>query len=1164
MGRAQLKSQADKFGQILGQIGAEQGYLLSLSADSGFTFQLKLKADSSPIETEDDLIVSAIIDRVLERSQPLIIRNAMIDSQLADDWDVMRLQVRSVMCVPLWDEDRIVQLAYVENRSERGVFNADQVALLVGLGKEQISKEQLTIEQTVPIPQREPSKNLPQLPSLPQSPNPRYILHEIIGQGGMGVVHRATDRLTGELVALKQIHLPAEKQAALSQVTMTKRNLRVALAQEFQIVAGMRHPHIISVLDYGFGSDQQPYFAMTYLPDAQPFLQAGQALNETDKLRILCEVLQALAYLHRRGIIHRDLKPSNILVTEGQVKVLDFGLSVSHETTTSPTGGTLLYMAPELFDKAPSSPASDLYAVGVMAYELFAGHHPFNVSSPKFVDQVIDQPPDLSKLTVPESLVQVIGCLLAKNPDNRYQQASDCLAAMNDALNPSVPSESEAIRESFLQAATFVGRDEEMARLKAALTQAKAGQGSVWLIGGESGVGKSRLMDEFRIQALVASWQVLRGQAVAEGGVPYQLWQDIVPHLVLNTDLSDLEAGVLKQMMPSISRMFDRPIPEPPQLQGEAAQQRLISTLLTVLKRQNQPTLLLLEDLQWAKESLAPLRQILKSSSQLSGLMVVATYRQDEVSDLPETLSGTKVLKLTRLADNQIKTLSQAMLGDVANNPHIISLLTQETEGNTFFIVEVMRALAEEAGQLDLIGQTTLPTGILTSGMQHLLQRRIAKVSMDGQGLLRLAAVVGRRIDLDLLASLASEVSLDYWLQQAAEASILDIQEGQWMFAHDKLRETILADLADGQRKTLHRQVAEAIEQVYPEHEAYHQTLLEHWYQAEDLDKEIHYLNLVAKYLISLRIDYSQADYLLQRSLKNLSETDSRRIPLLNWLARMYTDEGNFAQAQEFALQAKNLAEQTEDQYDVAIILRNLGWTLFRPGEIAPARALLEEGLNILETLDALDDLTENLNLLGNVTRWQEDHEQSLMYFQRSTDILQAIDEEIRTDIQRRTLGFSLMGTGHASYARGEPEKALVIYQHSLAMFEVSGNRSGMAISLKCVGFVQLDIHPELAPDTFQRALSVVQTIPQTLEIVMGFAFYYLQKDELIRAVTLCSLAQHHPARTQEVIARLDVLLPLLQAKLSSADLEAAFAQGQALAVDTVVAELLAGFFSPF
>src|SRR5579859_7049055 len=156
---------------------------------------------------------------------------------------------------------------------------------------------------------------------IPLNVGARYILHEPIGQGGMGIVYRATDRLTGEEIALKQVLAGAEDLLFHSRVPGTP-NVQVALAHEFQTLATLRHPNVVSVFDYGFDASHYPYFTMELLEGGQPITQQGFKLSLDAQLELLAQLLQALIYLHRRSIIHSDLKPSNVLVTKGVVKVL--------------------------------------------------------------------------------------------------------------------------------------------------------------------------------------------------------------------------------------------------------------------------------------------------------------------------------------------------------------------------------------------------------------------------------------------------------------------------------------------------------------------------------------------------------------------------------------------------------------------------------------------------------------------------------------------------------------------------------------------------------------------------------------------------------------------------------------------------------------------------
>ena len=136
--------------------------------------------------------------------------------------------------------------------------------------------------------------------------------------------YRVTDRLSGKTVALKHVLLddPSE------MTTVQGDDLRVSLTHEFRTLASLHHPNVINVIDHGFDEDRNPFFTMELLDGGEPITDVAKSKQETDQIALLVQLLEALWYLHRRDVIHRDLKPANVLVsTDGQVKVLDFGLA---------------------------------------------------------------------------------------------------------------------------------------------------------------------------------------------------------------------------------------------------------------------------------------------------------------------------------------------------------------------------------------------------------------------------------------------------------------------------------------------------------------------------------------------------------------------------------------------------------------------------------------------------------------------------------------------------------------------------------------------------------------------------------------------------------------------------------------------------------------------
>ncbi len=750
--------------------------------------------------------------------------------------------------------------------------------------------------------------------------NYRYRLHERLGSGGMGAVYRAQDILTGEEVALKRVISTA--------VTPPTPELKLALAREFQALAALRHPHIIAARDYGFDQAGQPFFTMELLPKAVPLTQAGQWQDITGKVVLLTQLLQALIYVHRHHIIHRDLKPGNVLVADGMVKLLDFGLAAlaGHVGETS---GTLLYMAPELLRGAPVTAVSDLYAVGVLAYELLAGWLPFDPTSLDFIKNLLTQEPDFSYVDAPPELAAVVRRLLAKEPDGRYPDAASALEALCTAVAQPLPVETAVTRDSFLQAAPFTGRQAELAQLLAALERAQTGQGSAILIGGESGVGKSRLLNECRTRALVAGTAVLRSNARMDGS-PFHLWQELLLSLLLLAPPDEMETAVLAPLVPDITR-FTAIVPRPlPPLEPDKARTRLLLTIIGLLHRaaQKQPLLLLLEDLHWADDASLELLQWLLRDLEKQPCLILAAYRLGERPSLPTDLPTMSHLRLNRLPATDIAQLSEAMLGPHGRQPALLTFLEQQTEGNTFFIVEVMRTLAEEAGRLDHIPQAELPAHIFPQGIQDVVRRRLNRVGEQRQPLLRLAAVAGRQLDLTLLSrfvvgdsspsdsdeSPTTNEELEEWLTICANAAVLEQADGgwHWQFSHDKLREGLLADLPSTEKQALHRQIGEALETVYAAHLApYYGDLAAHFRQADMTDKEIVYLQLAAA--------QAQAAYANERAMAHygrlltLPADPTARIEALLASGAILKLTGRWDEANGQFVAATTVAEQTAD-----------------------------------------------------------------------------------------------------------------------------------------------------------------------------------------------------------------------------------------------------------
>ncbi|HET8683538.1 MAG TPA: protein kinase [Micromonosporaceae bacterium] len=259
----------------------------------------------------------------------------------------------------------------------------------------------------------------------------RYRLDERLADGGMGDVWRATDQVLGRVVAVKLL-----RPALLAEPGFAAR-----FRAEAQMMAALRHPGVVEVYDYGDSTDQPDgvaYLVMAYV-DGQPLAsriaEAGR-LGAGETLSVVTQAARALHAAHAAGIVHRDVKPANLLVeADGRVVLVDFGVARS-SGATSHTGhnevvGTALYMAPEQVTKQELSPATDVYALGAVAYHCLAGRPPFTGDNPVQVAlRHLDAEPPPLPPDVPEPVQALVRQAMAKDPADRFPDAAAFAAAV--------------------------------------------------------------------------------------------------------------------------------------------------------------------------------------------------------------------------------------------------------------------------------------------------------------------------------------------------------------------------------------------------------------------------------------------------------------------------------------------------------------------------------------------------------------------------------------------------------------------------------------------------------------------------------------------------------------------------------------------------------------
>ena len=279
-----------------------------------------------------------------------------------------------------------------------------------------------------------------------------YEITGTLGEGGMGEVYRARDTRLGRDVAIK----------VLPSYLSSDPRIRERFAQEARMISSLSHPHICALFDVG-DANGIDYLVME-LVDGRTLADviASGPLPLDQVVRYGVEIAEAVAKAHGQGIVHRDLKPGNIMLTKSGVKVLDFGLAKAEASGLGPRAsvdptehkplteagtvlGTIQYMAPEQLEGKSADARSDIFALGVILYEIASGRHAFEASSrTSTIAAILESDPPPLPASLPPALDHLIRRCIAKDPDERFQSARDVAFALQDIAHPGQPAKQKA------------------------------------------------------------------------------------------------------------------------------------------------------------------------------------------------------------------------------------------------------------------------------------------------------------------------------------------------------------------------------------------------------------------------------------------------------------------------------------------------------------------------------------------------------------------------------------------------------------------------------------------------------------------------------------------------------------------------------------------------
>ncbi len=730
----------------------------------------------------------------------------------------------------------------------------------------------------------------------------RYQVKKLLGEGGKKRVYLAHDSVLDRDVAFAQI-----KTDKLDEDSRTR------IRREAQAMGRLGdHPNIVTV--YDFGDDEgKPFMVLPLLSggDVEDLIEKApeHRLPLDQAIGIAKAISSGLVFAHSKGIIHRDLKPGNVwLSADGTAKIGDFGLAVavdlSRLTESGMIVGTVSYMSPEQAMAGAITPKSDLYSLGAMFYEMVAGRPPFvGENAIAVVGQHINTPPvspAWHRADLPSALETLILQLLEKDPQKRPESAAAVVRLLESIESGKISEgkESRAQTENPLYRRVFVGREAELRQLQSAFDGAMSGQGSLTMVVGEPGIGKTALCEQLSTYATLRGGKALVGHCYEEGSLslPYLAFVEALRSYVLSRETKDLQkelgtgAADVARIVSEIRERLKIKLRAPKDPDEE--RYRLLQSVTAFLVNAGnvQPLLLVLEDLHDADKG--TLDMLTHISRHLAGTraLIVGTYRDVEVdrshplsaalAELRRMSSYGRVLLRGLNADEVRRMLESITRQEVPWG--LAEAVHRQTEGNPLFVQEVVRYLAEEGlirredGRWRSSRETPLEMTI-PEGLRDVIGKRLSLLSTDCNRLLSVASVIGREFALDILrrvANVSEEVFVGA-LKEAVQMSVLEERSElgsiRYRFTHAFFRQTMYEELIAPQRLKLHQQVARSLETQYAKRlEEHAAELAEHFSQSTDpadLSKAVSYGEMAAQRAVSVYA-YGEAVRLMEQALK--------------------------------------------------------------------------------------------------------------------------------------------------------------------------------------------------------------------------------------------------------------------------------------------------------
>ena len=927
----------------------------------------------------------------------------------------------------------------------------------------------------------------------------RYEIVSRLSAGGMGELYRARDpELERELVVKL---LPRHGVFHPDAVERFGREARAASA--------LNHPNIVTV--YEIGESPAGHFIAMELIEGRTLRELrAESPSVSTIARIGAQAARALAIAHQAGIIHRDIKPENLMLRDdGYVKVLDFGIAQLAQQTaaagdsdtriTQPgvVVGTMRYMSPEQATGKLVTPASDIFSLGIVLYELAAGRHPFDSSSDMAVLSAIilrdAVPPSRLNSRIPSVFDSLVMRMLSKDPDER-PTANDVDDILDSIL--ALQTASRHATNGVVAQRGVIGREPELGALREAFDAARHGRASMVCVSGEPGIGKTTLVEAFlRSLADSSSHFVALGRCSERlaGAEAYLPLLDAIDDLLHEDGASEL-SSLLHTHAPTWAGMLagGHSSSESTAEAHAQSQERLKRELAAFLERvcERQPLVLLVEDIHWADVSTVDLVGYVLTRLHRSRLQVVATYRPAELQLSSHPFLALKLDLQTKGAAREIPLsfLTEEYVGRFISDRFpknrfpsgFTSMVHSRTEGSPLFVEDLLRYLRAKGAIVEADGTWSIPESLpdvahdIPESMRSMVERKVNQLDTDDRNLLAAASVQGHSFDSAIVARALGLDTADVedrletldrihgFVRRAGEREFAGGEiSGRYRFVHVLYQNSLYASLSVSRRVALSKAIGEALVALNGAEASGAAAELGFLFEtAREFERAATYFAAATEAALGV-FAFDEASRLAKRALAlvaRLSPTPQLRsleLGLQLMLGSAAGVAGGYAapDAKAAMARARTLAEEIGSTPLLSPALWGLHAFYLVSGEIRRALSIGEQSLEIARQYPTDMGLMTAHTQMGITLRFVGEYAGAVEHFAKSAEIYDPALQQVYANAYRMDPGvFSYAETTRTLWAVGRIDDAYAMNERSLALGRSSPDPRTLAFTLLMAG----------------------------------------------------------------------------------------------------------------